>query len=245
MKLNKIICIIFCLLFNKFSFAQFSNKIYYDFFYENSEVYKNKKSFLYASEKESIFILEDKVLDKKTLKLTEDSQIIGDTINNIEEIYKNLEQSMIYSKSTVKFTKQKTIVDKVSSFNWELIPNETKKILGYSCKKAKINFRGREYYAYYSEEIKLNDGPWKFNNLPGLILEIIEKDNLLIIKATKIEKGNFNYNLALKLDNAVSFDDVVEEGKVIYKKTKKELEEKYNGTVNIDFSNTLEKHDLN
>ena len=80
-----------------------------------------------------------------------------------------------------------TTTDKIAT-DWflveELIPeqqwtltDETKEILGYKCKSAKCSFRGREYTAYYTDEIPVADGPWKFGGLPGFIMEVHDADN--------------------------------------------------------------------
>lgn len=80
-----------------------------------------------------------------------------------------------------------TMTDKIAT-DWflveELIPeqqwtltDETKEILGYKCKSAKCSFRGREYTAYYTDEIPVADGPWKFGGLPGFIMEVSDADN--------------------------------------------------------------------
>lgn len=49
--------------------------------------------------------------------------------------------------------------------------DSTKQILGYTCKKAECDFRGRHWIAWYAMDIPIKEGPWKFNGLPGLILE--------------------------------------------------------------------------
>jgi GLPGLI family protein len=56
-------------------------------------------------------------------------------------------------------------------FNWEII-NETKEIAGYKCYNAETNFGGRTYIAWFTTDIPINDGPYKFNGLPGLIVDI-------------------------------------------------------------------------
>jgi len=59
---------------------------------------------------------------------------------------------------------------------WTLDSLETKEILGYKCRRAECDFRGRHYIAWYSDSIPVADGPWKFWGLPGFILEACDKD---------------------------------------------------------------------
>ncbi len=58
---------------------------------------------------------------------------------------------------------------------WELT-DSTGTVLGYECHQAKCSFRGREWTAYYTEEIPIMDGPWKLQGLPGLIMKASDKD---------------------------------------------------------------------
>ena len=66
--------------------------------------------------------------------------------------------------------------DTLHQFNWN-ITSEKKKIEAYNCLKATTIFRGREYIAWFTPEIPLSDGPYKFWGLPGLILEIQDLNN--------------------------------------------------------------------
>ncbi|MBC8986350.1 GLPGLI family protein [Pedobacter sp. N36a] len=42
----------------------------------------------------------------------------------------------------------------------------------YLCQKASLSFRGRDYIAWFTTDVPVNDGPWKFSGLPGLIVKI-------------------------------------------------------------------------
>ncbi|MDR1199599.1 MAG: GLPGLI family protein [Prevotellaceae bacterium] len=52
------------------------------------------------------------------------------------------------------------------------IHNDTATVSGYKCRKATCKFRGRDYEAWFTVEIPINSGPYKFGGLPGLIVKI-------------------------------------------------------------------------
>lgn len=80
----------------------------------------------------------------------------------------------------------KYIEDEVN-FNW-IVHREKKNILGYTCQKATSTFRGRTWTAWFTNEIPVSDGPWKFCGLPGLILSVSD------------DKEHYSYN-CIGIDN--------------------------------------------
>ncbi|MDO4984252.1 MAG: GLPGLI family protein [Prevotella sp.] len=60
--------------------------------------------------------------------------------------------------------------DSLDLQNWD-IKDSIKTIMGYSVQKAECDFRGRHWTAWFTEDIPVNNGPWKLGNLPGLIME--------------------------------------------------------------------------
>ena len=116
-------------------------------------------------------------------------------------LYKSKKDNHIYYDTYMnKKNKQWFIIDSLPNQNWELIPEKTKTIQGHICNKAKINFRGSTFIAYYTSDIPTYYGPWKFNGLPGLILEVTLDDNPIFYwRATKIiypykQKVDFNFD---------------------------------------------------
>lgn len=102
---------------------------------------------------------------------------------------KDKKNKIIYYQDNI-LTKQVFVKDSINEMYWEITNNE-KNILDFVCKEAKTTFRGREYIAYYTEDIALSNGPWKFGGLPGLILEIKSTDGYLSYNAYNISKvGN-------------------------------------------------------
>lgn len=63
----------------------------------------------------------------------------------------------------------------------------TKEILGYPCFKAECDFRGRHWTAWFTMQIPVKDGPWKFGGLPGLILEMEESRGHYAFRCIGIE----------------------------------------------------------
>ena len=80
------------------------------------------------------------------------------------------------------------VTDSLFPMKWEPWPDHVF-LLGYICKSAKTNFRGRTYIAYYTPELPYNDGPWKFGGLPGLILKVEDTSGEFKWTATKIIKN--------------------------------------------------------
>lgn len=70
---------------------------------------------------------------------------------------------------------------------WTLT-SETQTIIGYKCQKATCRFRGRDFEAWFTTDIPVKLGPWKFGGLPGLILKVYDKDRLYTFEAIGIEK---------------------------------------------------------
>jgi GLPGLI family protein len=72
---------------------------------------------------------------------------------------------------------------------WQ-IQSETKELLGYSCQLASCDFRGRRWYAWFSTDIPINEGPWKLFGLPGLVLEAWDSKKHYAYKAVGLYTKN-------------------------------------------------------
>ena len=76
------------------------------------------------------------------------------------------------------------------SMQWTL-GNEKQSICGYQCQKATCHWRGRDYEAWFTSQIPLKSGPWKFGGLPGLIMKIHDTKHLYTWEAVSVENGSF------------------------------------------------------
>lgn len=61
--------------------------------------------------------------------------------------------------------------EEFAPFDWKLI-EDTMTVCGYPCLKATMSYGGRNWEAWYTEEIASSNGPWKFAGLPGLIMKV-------------------------------------------------------------------------
>jgi len=80
--------------------------------------------------------------------------------------------------------------DELKPQNWEIL-SDTTTILGYQCQKAQCQWRGRDWVAWFTPEIPINEGPWKFYGLPGLITKLHDTQNhysFVLIGFQKIEE---------------------------------------------------------
>jgi len=86
---------------------------------------------------------------------------------------------------------------------WILEPGDTI-VCSYSCKKATTSFRGRHYTAWYTEQIPISDGPWKFWGLPGLILKVTDDKNEYSFEGVAITKPTYINAIYLNIQDYFS-----------------------------------------
>ncbi|WP_213522587.1 GLPGLI family protein [Nonlabens sp.] len=69
---------------------------------------------------------------------------------------------------------------------WKL-GDKSKNIAGYNCKNAFVDYGGRSWEAWYTLEIPINAGPYKFKGLPGLIIKITDSTYSYDFEVTEIK----------------------------------------------------------
>jgi len=77
--------------------------------------------------------------------------------------------------------------DELGTLPWKISDN-TDTIASYVCQSATLTFRGRDYKAWFTTDIPVNDGPWKFSGLPGLILKIEDTKDLFSFTLIGLEQ---------------------------------------------------------
>lgn len=138
----------------------------------------------------------DSVIKAATSKVSNPNQAnIGMILGQVSSMKKPAFRYLVH-KATSKGVI--TVYDKVFFDNykytqplamttWKIHP-ETKTILGFKTQKATIEYSGRKFIAWFAEDIPISDGPYVFNGLPGLILQITDDKGFFNFEMMGIEK---------------------------------------------------------
>ena len=186
--------ILITLFFSSFIFSQQN----YAFTYRmeaklsNKSDYKTIEDFyLFSSDNKSYFISEK--YDKQD-SILQNLQSKGLEALNFSKISKTKFKFIIkkdYVTKSVQFydniLKYKFEYEEMPSFKWN-ISNEKLKIGELNCTKATMSYYGRDWVAWFAEEIPLQDGPYKFSQLPGLIIKINDTQNHFTFNLVAIKK---------------------------------------------------------
>lgn len=86
-----------------------------------------------------------------------------------ERLYKNYPTGKItvYNRFAMMYW---TYTEEWEKPTWTL-KDSVKNILNYNCQLAICFYRGRYWFAWYTIDLPISEGPWKLCGLPGLILE--------------------------------------------------------------------------
>lgn len=137
------------------------------------------------------------------IKYQSDSTLLADSQKGILTMPPNKEMN---NERVIKHTQSHTIeyvtilsnaqywVHQKVDLKWSLI-SEFDKISGYNVQKATAEFGGRKWVAWFSKDIPIQDGPYKFYGLPGLILKIEDtyKNHIFELKGIENTKSDFKY----------------------------------------------------
>lgn len=87
--------------------------------------------------------------------------------------------------------------ENIDNYSWELYP-DTDTIAGHFVQKARTNYGGRSWTAWFCPDIPYTDGPYKFNGLPGLIVKIFDNQEHYVFELQSIEKPNKDFMIDLR-----------------------------------------------
>ena len=204
-----------------------------------------QKTFLLTFDKESSIYKEDEVLEQPQVGGANVSVVmLGDGASDI--LYKNTKENR-FSNYTDLYGKIFLVKDSIENIEWTL-ENETKNIGEYTCYKATfseevevvesgMSINGdkdlsepetrtetRVTTAWYTPQIPVNNGPGRYQGLPGLILEINDGQQTIIcskIVMNPEDSVTIKEPTKGKVVNQTEFDAIME-------KKQQEMMERYN-----------------
>lgn len=138
-------------------------------------------------------------------------------------VYKGLPSGRVLVQDCISNEYYKYTEDLVPQ-EWDIAPDTTV-IIGYPCQKATCEWRGRNYIAWFTEQIPLSEGPMKFCGLPGLImkLEDTEQEYTFIIKGLETSNHKAIYlNKPCNDSNGMTYNPV-ERKELLQRKWKRDV----------------------
>lgn len=188
--------LIFSLLVGLF-FGQ-NQEFTYEYQYVSDSTNKNDISkeimILNVGKEKSYYYSLDKYISDSTIN--EESKkglMVMPLLYKISEMdIKDLKNKKISFETKVHF--EKYAVEQNVNLKWKLL-NEFDEILDHKVQKASTEFGGRTWNAWFAKDIPIQDGPYKFHGLPGLILKIEDTDlsHRFILKGIKNIPSPFQY----------------------------------------------------
>ena len=191
----------FLLLFFNVAWGQTLKATYsLDFIFNEKtphKISKEKFSLLIYDTSESVFLSTPALHNDSLLKSMENLPYSKNGISNIKSpLIKTHFQTIITKNYTNKLVKvYDTIFTLKGNYlfneklNWE-IKDSTAKIGEYNCILAQVFYAGRNYEAWFTDEIPISDGPYLFSGLPGLIVEVSDARKNYHFKLLSFEKNN-------------------------------------------------------
>ncbi|MEY8758386.1 GLPGLI family protein [Chryseobacterium tongliaoense] len=159
------------------------NRFFYELTYKphkDSVKFEKEMMILDIEDKRSVYqsyelVMIDSISNKmilnaqKTDVMLDFNKIPVSKIKFTHRIFKSLPvKEIIYSDQIFSNT---YYYHEIPELIWQ-INNEKEKIGTYDTQKAFLNYGGRKWTAWFTTEIPIQDGPYKFYGLPGLIVKI-------------------------------------------------------------------------
>lgn len=199
--MKKVLLLLF-LLSTLISNAQ-NQRFYYEYKYIIDSTAKDKSEteimLLDVSPKGSKFYSKDRFESDSLMRASIDKQTKGGN--------RDINLIGVQSKGKIRYSIEKSYPDYSVNFfttlgsdeymiqdsrlqKWEILP-EKEKVGNFMTQKATCNFAGRNWIAWFTTELPIQDGPYKFHGLPGLIikLEDITHTHLFELKGIKKMDG--------------------------------------------------------
>ncbi|MGL5276326.1 GLPGLI family protein [Myroides marinus] len=117
-------------------------------------------------------------------------------------IYKNGSDLNTYGTSGVETY---NVGESVSLVKWDILP-DVEEYEGMKVQKATGELSGRTWTVWFTQDIPLIDGPYKFKNLPGFVVKAEDSTGDYKFELLKSEKAAATYWLSPRQEKAMKID---------------------------------------
>lgn len=120
--------------------------------------------------------------------LTSEGMVNGSATFPFEETFVDLKKGSFMQVAQLNSTQKTALLDSLSLEKQQFeLTGETKKILGYSCQKAKTIINSNTIELWFTQDLPVKGAPTVLGQSLGLVLEMVRNGNF-VIAATKVEK---------------------------------------------------------
>lgn len=193
---------IFIVIFNLFLFnsVQSQSKRFfyqYDYYPDSTDIQLKKTEIMFLD------IFKEKSEFFSQIKFTSDSLLLEANktgkfampfkdMNNTYKIIKLINGEVVYENTELEMGR--IVIKDHRKINWEILKDK-KQINNYVVQKAKAFFAGRIWEAWFTTEIPINDGPYKFHGLPGFIVSIadVKAQHQFVLIGNKKLESSYRY----------------------------------------------------
>ncbi len=191
--------------------ASFKYKFTYKLTYQsnNKDINskKNEEMLLLRNKNSSTFLSKNNFIRDSLLLEADNNNIRADRSKfpKTKFRYKILKDNskdsiIVYDRIFIDNFKYK---ESKKTIKWK-ITTDILTVNGFKCQKATTYFSGRYYEAWFSNEIPISDGPYKFSGLPGLIIKISDSKNHYVFELIAQSKINQSYPNLIPTSNLYS-----------------------------------------
>lgn len=190
MKKNNLLSLLLFLFYIGVSVSQESRQIRATYEYLNLDLNETYQVNLQLNDNSAYSDIKKKSFTESSSKIDDFGSVDFNIESNdtIGDQFYMTNQKVIYRTNIYHENKFIPVIvtEDIPKLEWNL-ENETKEIGDFLCEKAILNFRGRDYIAWYTRMIPTRFGPWKFNGLPGLIVYLETDDKSIVFKLNHIQ----------------------------------------------------------
>lgn len=173
-------------------------KVHYKFIHINDttqrDMYHDEEMVLYLGQHSSYYTsYSNKRMEEQVSKQINDPAFDGNLVvegsgsRSSDSYYSFPSKQLFQSVHAISGSERYVIDEKFPALDWQ-IEEKSKEIGGYSCQKATVHFKGRDYTAWFTTEIPFQAGPWKLQGLPGLILEASDSKKEVVFQYAGFDK---------------------------------------------------------